>query len=228
MAGSLDGHGRRHQAFATQVLANWSRGAGLWRQSGGAAGANTSRPTAVIAREEVSHGPPANDAGDPGRRRPAPGRHRHHGPRWYHCHRRRLSPTNAPSQPEGRPPFGRCAASQASTRPPSQHFRWSGSILWAWLDLNQRPPPYRLNAVTAVRTVVFAGRTRPSGSKFKCSNSLQLSVFQRARNPADIALITAAHQQYTKPLHRYLPAHTPSTTLPQHPSTTSISTSSPT
>jgi hypothetical protein len=34
-------------------------------------------------------------------------------------------------------------------------------------------------------------------------------LFQRARNPADIALITAALQQYAKPLHRYLPAHTP-------------------
>lgn len=34
-------------------------------------------------------------------------------------------------------------------------------------------------------------------------------LFQRAQNPADIALITAALQQYTKPLHRYLPAHTP-------------------
>jgi hypothetical protein len=34
-------------------------------------------------------------------------------------------------------------------------------------------------------------------------------LFQRARNPADIALITATLQQYAEPLHRYLPAHTP-------------------
>jgi hypothetical protein len=32
--------------------------------------------TAVIAREEVSHGPPATHCAEPGRRRPAPGRHR--------------------------------------------------------------------------------------------------------------------------------------------------------
>ena len=33
---------------------------------------------------------------------------------------------------------------------------------WAWEDLNLRPHPYRLNAVTAVRTAVPAVRSRPS------------------------------------------------------------------
>jgi hypothetical protein len=88
---------------------DWSRGAGLGRQSSGAAGANTSRPPAVIAREEVSHGPPTTPVGDPGRRRPAPGRHRHHGPRRHHRHRNRLSLPTLQARPKGSPPFGRCA-----------------------------------------------------------------------------------------------------------------------
>jgi hypothetical protein len=53
-------------------------------------------------------------------------------------------------------------------------------------------------------------------------------LFQRTRNRADIELVTVALQQYAKPLHRYLPAHTP---LPCYLSIlyrASISTSSPT
>jgi hypothetical protein len=52
-------------------------------------------PTSV-AREEVSPGPPANDAADPGRRRPASGRHGQHRARRSHRHRSRLSPSDAP------------------------------------------------------------------------------------------------------------------------------------
>jgi hypothetical protein len=67
-------------------------------------------PTSV-AREEVSPGPPANDAADPGRRRPASGRHGQHRARRSHRHRSRLSPSDARSPPEGgRTAFGRCAA----------------------------------------------------------------------------------------------------------------------
>jgi hypothetical protein len=39
--------------------------------------------------------------------------------------------------------------------------RRSEPVWWAWPDLNQRPHPYQPMPVTAVRTVVSAGRVRP-------------------------------------------------------------------
>jgi hypothetical protein len=46
-----------------------------------------------------------------------------------------------------------------------QRFRWSGTDLWARLDLNQRPHPYQGSRASAVRTAVSPGRGRASGAK---------------------------------------------------------------
>jgi hypothetical protein len=139
---------------------DWSRGAGLGRQSSGAAGANTSRPPAVIAREEVSHGPPTTPVGDPGRRRPAPGRHRHHGPRRHHRHRNRLSLPTLQARPKGSPPFGRCATLPGldPTPGPDQDHR-PGSGQRGWRVVGVQNP----SAVTASMVLLDPSvRTPPS------------------------------------------------------------------
>jgi hypothetical protein len=56
----------------------------------------------------------------------------------------------------------RDACKPAGTRKVTdQRFRWSEAILWAWLDLNQRPHPYQQIPGTAVRKVISAGSTQP-------------------------------------------------------------------
>ena len=80
---------------------------------------------------------------------------------------------------------------------------------WACQDLNLGPHPYQQSTGNRCAAARFPRSRATVGAKVKCSNSLQLSALPTHRNRADIALVTAALQQYAKPLHRYLPAHTP-------------------
>ena len=80
---------------------------------------------------------------------------------------------------------------------------------WACQDLNLGPHPYQQSAGNRCAAARFPRSRSTVGAKVKCSNSLQLSALPTHRNRADIALVTAALQQYAKPLHWYLLAHTP-------------------
>ena len=42
-----------------------------------------------------------------------------------------------------------------------QHFRWSGTALWAWEDLNLRLHPYQQSRAYRYATLRFAGGARP-------------------------------------------------------------------
>jgi hypothetical protein len=61
-------------------------------------------------------------------------------------------------------------------KPGDRRFCWSRADLWAWLDLNQRPHPYQLNAGNRCADRPFPGHLRPSGPKV-CVQSAHWCAF---------------------------------------------------
>jgi hypothetical protein len=109
-----------------------------------------------------------------------------------------------------------------------RRFRCSEAESWAWEELNLRLHPYQQSTGNRCADGCFRRSRATVGVEVKCSNSLQLSALptrpEPCRHCADRCRPPAVHQA-SPPVSTCTYA---STMLPQHPSTTSISTSSPT
>ena len=91
----------------------------------------------------------------------------------------------------------------------NQRSCWSEAIWWAWEDLNLRLHPYQQNAGNRCADGRFRTSRATVGVEVKCSNSLQLSALPTRPEPCRHCTDHCRLRQYAKPLHRYLPAHTP-------------------
>jgi hypothetical protein len=67
-------------------------------------------------------------------------------------------------------------------KPGDRRFCWSRADLWAWLDLDQRPHPYQLNAGNRCADRPFPGHLRPSGPKV-CVQSAHWYAFIHSTPP---------------------------------------------
>jgi hypothetical protein len=83
-------------------------------------------------------------------------------------------------------------------------------VWWACQDLNLGPHPYQQSTGNRCANGCFRRSRATVGAEVKCSNSLQLSALPTRPEPCrHCADHYRSPKQYAKPLHRYLPAHTP-------------------
>jgi hypothetical protein len=89
-----------------------------------------------------------------------------------------------------------------SGRQSDQHSRWSGPMWSPPPESNRRPHPYHEPPGTAVRTVVPAGRLRPSGPKLSVLFPASLCVLWTSHHSREIAHVgTAPVRIYPRPCH---------------------------